>query len=179
MSPLVVPVPDGRPVLIVADTHSQPHRALAGHLERLQPAAVLHAGDIGDPAVLDRLAGHGPVVAVRGNIDGHALPDDHIVDLDFGGSHLRLLLTHIALNGPRLLPEPARTARENGASLVVCGHSHVPFLGSDRGLAVFNPGSIGPKRFSLPILFGTLTLEDGAVRLRHWEAESGRAWAPR
>jgi hypothetical protein len=53
----------------VADTHSRPHPAAAGYLTRLRPAATLHAGDIGDLAVLDGLAATAPVHAVRGNID--------------------------------------------------------------------------------------------------------------
>ena len=42
--------------------------------------------------------------------------------------------------------------------MVVCGHSHVPFIGRDRDLTVFNPGSIGPRRFHLPIVFGTMNV---------------------
>jgi hypothetical protein len=72
----------------------------------------------------------------------------------------------------------ARRARAAGASLVVCGHSHVPFIGVDKGLTVFNPGSIGPRRFSLPIVLGTIDLAPGGVRLRHVDVETGRAWVP-
>ena len=62
---------------VVADTHSQPHPAMAARLAELAPNAILHAGDIGDLAVLDELATLAPVYAVRGNIDSDArdLPD--------------------------------------------------------------------------------------------------------
>ena len=62
---------------VVADTHSHPHAKTAERLLALAPDAILHAGDIGDLAVLDDLAAIAPVIAVRGNIDGrgNALPD--------------------------------------------------------------------------------------------------------
>src|SRR5215813_3281168 len=59
----------GLTLACVADTHSQPHAAIAERLAAIAPDAILHAGDIGDPAVVDRLAAAAPVFAVRGNID--------------------------------------------------------------------------------------------------------------
>ncbi|HEX3759569.1 MAG TPA: metallophosphoesterase family protein, partial [Kofleriaceae bacterium] len=58
------------------------------------------------------------------------------------------------------------------------GHSHVPFIGRDRDLTVFNPGSIGPRRFHLPIVFGTLVITPQAVRLAHVDCETGQRWMP-
>ena len=59
----------GLTLACVADTHSQPHAAIAERLAAIAPDAILHAGDIGDPAVVDQLAATAPVFAVRGNID--------------------------------------------------------------------------------------------------------------
>lgn len=161
---------------VVSDTHSHPHAKTAQRLAELAPAAILHGGDIGDLAVLDELAKVAPVYAVRGNIDTHArdLPD--VLTLDVGA--LRILLTHIAVYGPKLRSEVARMAKAERATLVVCGHSHVPFIGIDKGVTVFNPGSIGPKRFSLPILLGTIDVTPSGVRLAHVDAETGTAWLP-
>lgn len=61
---------------------------------------------------------------------------------------------HIAVYGPEVRADAARLAVASEAQLIVCGHSHVSFIGRDRGLTVFNPGSIGPRRMHLPILFG-------------------------
>jgi hypothetical protein len=166
---------------VVADTHSAPHDDAAALLAARHPDAILHAGDIGDLAVLERLDAIAPVFAVRGNIDVHApeLPDELTLDVtNAGGVALRILLLHIGVNGPRLRAEVARRAQAEGASLVVCGHSHVPFIGRDRGVAVFNPGSIGPRRFRLPIVFGTIELSAAEVRLAHVDCETGRNWAP-
>ncbi len=165
---------------IVADTHSQPHPNTIGHLAARRPDAILHAGDIGDLEVLDALAGVAPVLAIRGNIDtrARALPDILVLDLVGNERGMRLLLLHIGVSGPRLRADVARLARSEGASMVVCGHSHVPFIGRDRDLTVFNPGSIGPRRFHLPIVFGTMDVTPAGVRLGHVDCETGEPWMP-
>ena len=165
---------------VVSDTHSQPHPATARHLTALRPDAILHGGDIGDLEVLTALAEVAPVFAVRGNIDVHApeLADVLTVDVVGAERSLRILLTHIAVYGPKLRADVARMARAEGANLVVCGHSHVPFIGRDRDLTVFNPGSVGPRRFQLPIVFGTLELRAGTLRLAHVDCETGQPWSP-
>jgi len=166
-------------IAVVADTHSQPHAASHRHLAALAPDAILHAGDIGDPAVIDGLAAISPVFVVRGNIDTRTtFPDVLTLDLVGGDRRLRIYLTHIAVTGPRLRSDVARLARAERAQLVVCGHSHVPFIGKDRDLTVFNPGSIGPRRFALPIVFGTIAITPTSVRLAHVDCETGQAWSP-
>jgi putative phosphoesterase len=165
---------------VVADTHSQPHPATATRLAELAPSAILHGGDIGNLAILDHLAKIAPVYAVRGNIDTRArdLPDVIVLDIA-AVSPLRILLTHIALFGTKLRAPVARMALAEGAALVVCGHSHVPFIGADRGLTVFNPGSIGPRRFTLPVVFGTIDITPSGIKLGHIDAATGQPWLPR
>ncbi len=193
---------------VVADTHSQPHPMTRQRLEALAPDAILHAGDIGELTVLDELAAIAPVHAVRGNIDTRArgLPDVLTIDViasdavlpsidqdDQGdgpgeaeAAHaaprpeplLRMLLLHIAVAGPRLRAEVARLALAERASLIVCGHSHVPFIGRERGLAMFNPGSVGPRRFHLPICLGSILISAGRARLAHIDCETGAPWSP-
>jgi putative phosphoesterase len=160
----------------VADTHSQPHGKTLERLAELKPAAILHGGDIGDLAVLEELAKIAPVYAVRGNIDTRAkdLPD--VLTIDIGA--LRILLTHIAVYGPKLRGEIAQMAKQAKAQLVVCGHSHVPFIGFDKGVTVFNPGSVGPRRFSLPICLGAIDISPTGVKLRHIDCETGQTWLP-
>jgi uncharacterized protein len=167
---------------IVADTHSQPHPKAAERIAALAPSAILHAGDIGDLQVLDDLATIAPLIAVRGNIDERAshVPDVMTVDIRAldGASAFKLLLLHIAVYGPRIRADAAQLAAASGARLIVCGHSHVPFVGRDRGLTVFNPGSIGPRRMHLPIVFGVLQIEAGKLSLRHIDCETGADWTP-
>lgn len=171
---------EAKRLAVVSDTHSQPHPYTAKWLTAFAPDAILHGGDIGDLGVLDDLATIAPVYAVRGNIDTTArdLPDTLNLEIADGDRVLRVLLTHIAVYGPKLRAEVAQAAKRAKAALVVCGHSHVPFIGVDRGLTVFNPGSIGPRRFSLPIVFGTIDLAPTGVKLAHVNAETGQAWSP-
>lgn len=162
-------------IACVADTHSTPHARTAELLRELAPDAIIHAGDIGDLAVLRDLEAIAPVHAVRGNIDTRVgLPD--VLVLSIG--ELRVLVMHIAVAGPRLRADAAKLAREERAQLVVCGHSHVPFVGLERGITVFNPGSVGPRRFTLPIVFGTIERTAKGLRLAHVDCETGRAWTP-
>jgi putative phosphoesterase len=167
-------------IAVVSDTHSQPHPNTAKWLTAYAPDAILHGGDIGDLEVLADLAQIAPVYAVRGNIDSTArdLPDTLNIEVADGNRVLRILLTHIAVYGPKLRAEVATAAKRAKAALVVCGHSHVPFIGSDRGLTVFNPGSIGPRRFALPIVFGKIELTPTGVKLAHVSAETGETWLP-
>jgi hypothetical protein len=161
---------------VISDTHSLPHPRTLEHLAKRAPDAILHGGDIGDLSVLEPFAAIAPLYAVRGNIDGKAndLADRQILDC----GRVRILLTHIAIYGTKLRAEVVRRAQQVGAALVVCGHSHVPFIGTDRGLAMFNPGSIGPKRFQLPIVFGTIEITPERVSLAHWSCETGLKWLP-
>ena len=167
----------------VADTHGRPHPEAHARIEALAPDHILHAGDVGDLSVLDGLAELAPLSAVRGNIDGRAeLPDALTLSIHEGhdgdAALLRILLLHIAVYGPKLRADVARLARAEGASLVVCGHSHVPFIGRDKGITVFNPGSIGPRRFRLPIVFGLVEISRERIDLRHIDCETGATWSP-
>jgi putative phosphoesterase len=166
-------------IVAVADTHGRPHPALGARIDDLAPAYIFHAGDVGDLTVLCSLEKHAPVTAVRGNIDGRDLPDfvtvavrhrEHVL--------LNILLTHVAVYGPRLRADVARIARAEDASLVVCGHSHVPFAAHDGGFTVFNPGSVGPRRFQLPIVLGLIEVTATGVSVRHIDCETGLPWSP-
>lgn len=171
----------GGRLVVVADTHSAPHPASPKLVAREEPAAILHAGDIGDFEVLRTFEKIAPTFAVRGNIDGRApgAPDVMRLDVTVGGSAvLRMLLLHIAVAGPRLRADALRLAKADDVGLVVCGHSHVPFAGRDRGVTVFNPGSIGPRRFTLPITFGVIDVKPTGITLRHMSCETGAEWSP-
>jgi hypothetical protein len=168
-------------VVVVADTHGRPHPKSGELIRAEKPDCVVHAGDIGDLAVLADLRKIAPVFAVRGNIDAPApgVPEALSLDvLDGDQVALRLLLVHIAVFGVKLRGDVATLARSEGASLVVCGHSHIPFIGRDKGLVIFNPGSIGPRRFALPIVFGVLDVQRGASRMHHVDCETGQIWSP-
>ncbi len=138
---------------LISDTHGllrpQAVAALSG------VSHILHAGDIGKPEVLSALAVIAPVTAVRGNNDfgGWALKLPLAVTAIFAGRtvHMR----HI----PRQLA-PAQV--QDNISVVVWGHTHKPLIESRGGVLYINPGSAGPRRFSLPISIGFLRLAENA-----------------
>ncbi len=166
---------------VVADTHARPDPRALAQLAELGPDVILHAGDIGARAVLDALATLAPeVVAVRGNIDGPevGVPETLVVRVERDGAEvLRILLLHIAVYGPRLNKAARELAAQEGVDLIVCGHSHVPFAKKEGALVVFNPGSIGPPRFPLPICFGWLEL-GARLSMRHIDCVTGATWLP-
>ena len=174
--------PDGAlRIVVVADTHGRPDPRSSDLIAAQKPDHILHAGDIGAREVLDALSVHAPVLAVRGNVDAQmpGVPDVVTIDVRDGDrSLLTLLLMHIAVYGPKLRADAARLARAAGASIVVCGHSHVPFLGRDKGIAVVNAGSIGPRRFQLPIVFAVIDVKRDGVAMHHVSCETGERWTP-
>jgi len=168
-------------MVVVADTHGSPHPDWEGRISAEKPDCIVHAGDIGDLRVLTGLEKIAPLHAIRGNIDAPVEEIPEALTLDLVASErilLRILLVHIGVFGAKLRGEVAALARREGAALVICGHSHVPFIGSDRGISIFNPGSIGPRRFQLPIVYGVLRLENGRVRMWHVDCETGKTWEP-
>jgi len=150
---------------VVSDTHGLVRREAVKALEGAE--VILHAGDVGENEVLKELQLLAPVFAVRGNVDGgwaRLLPERRLLEL--GGASV-LLLHDRALVGPDPFEDGRkRKARDGGDRVIVFGHSHQPLAESRGGVLWFNPGSCGPRRFSLPVSVGRLTIEDGRVRHR-------------
>ena len=120
---------------------------------------IVHAGDIGSPAVLDALATIAPLTAVRGNNDRGAwatrLRESELFEV--GGVWLYAIHDLAQLD-----IEPTAA----GVAVVVSGHSHRPVVERRDGVLFVNPGSAGPRRFSLPISVGELVIVDGAMAAR-------------
>lgn len=115
---------------------------------------IIHAGDVGEPEILDQLKALAPLTAIRGNIDRSAwarsLPETEAIEL--GGISIYLLHDLAQLD---LKPEAA------GFQVVISGHSHVPKEELRNGVLYFNPGSAGPRRFKLPVTVGRLMIHPG------------------
>ena len=180
---LALPAGGALRLVVVADTHGKPDPRSPALIAAQRPDHILHAGDIGGGGsdVIDSLAAIAPVTAVRGNIDARTpgIPDAVTVTVDDTGRNLvTLLLVHIALHGTKLRADVARLARVEGAAIVACGHSHVPFLGRDGDVVVVNAGSIGPRRFHLPIVFAVLDVRREGIEAHHVSCETGLRWVP-
>jgi len=150
---------------VISDTHGllRPEA-----LEALQGSdLIIHAGDVGAPGILEALARVAPVVAVRGNVDTQPwagiLPAVEVVEA--GGRHLYVLhqIEHLDLD-----PVAA------GFAAVIYGHSHTPSADLRHGVLYLNPGSAGPRRFSLPITLVRLRLTDDSLEPEFVSLESPR-----
>jgi uncharacterized protein len=139
---------------VISDTHGL---LRPGALAALQGCDyIIHAGDIGDPQILDKLAAIAPLTAVLGNIDHGAwankIPTTNVLEV----GEISIYLLH-NLQELDLKPEAAKFAA------VVYGHSHVPKQEWKNGVLYFNPGSAGPRRFRLPVSVGRLRIKDGRI----------------
>jgi putative phosphoesterase len=139
---------------VISDTHgllrSEALAALRGS------DYIIHAGDIGDSAILRELGKIAPVTAIRGNVDREGwakkIPATNV--LEVAGISIYVLHNLAELD---LKPEAA------GFAVVAYGHSHVAKQETRNGVLYFNPGSAGPRRFRLPVTIGRLKVKDGKV----------------
>lgn len=143
---------------LIADTHNRLRPEALSFLEGCDH--ILHGGDVGDESILTRLAELAPVTTVRGNNDradwAGRLPET--VRCRFEG--VELLMIH-DLKDLKQSPLPAQ--------VVVAGHSHKPVLRKEGSLLYVNPGSAGPRRFTLPIAIGELLVNADSVTARVFE----------
>jgi putative phosphoesterase len=140
---------------VISDTH---HLLRPEAVEVLRGVDhILHAGDVGDPAILDALRRIAPVTAIRGNIDERGpclhLPETEVITLE--GHTFYMLHDRHALD-----LDPAAA----GFSAVISGHSHQPLIEWRHGVLYMNPGSAGPRRFKLPISLGLVNIRAGALQ---------------
>ena len=147
---------------VISDTHGL---LRAEALEALQASdVIIHGGDIGKGDIIETLSDIAPVSAVHGNIDKgetRALyPHDAVVEID--GCYIYVL--HI-IDELKIDPVAA------GFQVVVYGHSHKPAIERKEGVLYVNPGSAGPRRFSLPVSVAMLTLDNGKIEAQIVELE--------
>ncbi|WML33811.1 metallophosphoesterase family protein [Clostridium sp. OS1-26] len=139
---------------VISDTHGLLRHEALEILKGVD--MIIHAGDVGDPAMLQKLKEIAPVVAVRGNCDkgewAYKLKKTEVIRL---GEALIYVIHNI--NDIDIDLEAA------GFNIVISGHSHKPLSMKDNGILFLNPGSIGPRRFNLPISMGILNINKEKV----------------
>lgn len=120
---------------------------------------IIHGGDIGHPGILEELAMLAPVTAVRGNNDvgswADTLRETELLKID---GVVVYVIHDLAEFGIEPLASQVR--------VVVSGHSHKPSIEEREGILFVNPGSAGPRRFTLPIAVGELTVVGSSVTPR-------------
>jgi uncharacterized protein len=134
---------------LISDTHGLLRPEALSALQGSD--AIVHAGDVGERTILDQLKAIAPTYTVRGNVDTErwcrSLPRTEVVQLRDISIYVLHNLRELDLN-----PKAA------GFQIVASGHTHRPDAHWDDGVLYLNPGSAGPRRFSLPICLARLDL---------------------
>ena len=150
---------------VISDTHGLLRPEAVEALKGSQ--LIIHAGDVGAPEILEALGRIAPVLAVRGNVDtapwATTLPVTEVVET--AGRHLYVLhqIEHLDLD-----PGAA------GFAAVIFGHSHKPSAEVRGGVLYLNPGSAGPRRFTLPITLVRLRVSDSGLEPEFVSIETPR-----
>lgn len=141
---------------VIADTHSLFDPVIARHFRGVDH--IIHAGDIGRRSVIEQLEMIAPVTAVSGNVDEYEMsgfPAEAIIQLN----GFRIAIRHVVFEAGKLTKEGRTFLDRTRPDICIFGHTHQPkneWLGDT---LLFNPGSAGPKRFTLPRMVGTITIE--------------------
>lgn len=134
---------------IISDTHNLLRSEAVNALKGSE--IIIHAGDIGSSEIINRLQKIAPVYAIRGNIDGllweNSLPTTDLIETS--GK-----LLYVLHNIHEIDIDPV----EAGFDAVITGHSHKPKIENKNGVFYINPGSAGPRRFSLPVTIARLRI---------------------
>jgi putative phosphoesterase len=142
---------------VISDTHGLLRPQATAFLRGCDH--ILHGGDIGDAQILEQLAALAPVTAVRGNNDSQAwaavLPETRLLQL----AGARFYVIH-DLGELRIDPSAA------AVQIIVSGHSHQPSLRERAGVIYLNPGSAGPRRFSLPVSVAEIRIDGAGITPR-------------
>lgn len=139
---------------IISDTHGLLRPEALAALQGSD--VILHAGDIGPQQIIDDLTTIAPVTAVHGNVDKGDMrlryPHDQVLQVEAVELYMLHILDDLSL-------DPAAA----GFQVVVYGHSHKPDMEHRDGVLYLNPGSAGPRRFSLPVTVALMTVDGHSV----------------
>jgi len=139
---------------VISDTHGLVRKSVLKSFKSVD--LIVHAGDVGEPKVLDTLQTVAKVHPVRGNVDGgkwtNNLPLTEVVEV----GQVYLYVLH-DLGSLELDPAAA------GFNAVISGHSHIPMIEKRDDILYLNPGSAGPKRFDYPISIAFLYIKGTSI----------------
>ena len=142
---------------VISDTHGL---LRSGAIDAFQGVdLIIHAGDIGDPKIIDKLGAVAPVVAVRGNMDsgGWVFDLNRTETVEKNG-----MLFYVLHDISKLDLDPA----VSGIKAVISGHTHAPSIGRHKGVLYLNPGCAGPLRSKLPPSVAVIKVEGTSLAAR-------------
>jgi putative phosphoesterase len=142
---------------IISDTHGHLPDSVAGAFEGVD--LIIHAGDIGEPKIIEALEKIAPTIAVRGNMDfgpwAHQLATEKTIEIN----QTRIVVLHDVF---RLKLKPGKAAPR----VVISGHTHRPLQEENRGVLYINPGSAGYPKFGRPATVARLHINAQSPRAR-------------
>ncbi|HUQ31931.1 MAG TPA: metallophosphoesterase family protein [Pyrinomonadaceae bacterium] len=147
---------------VISDTHSKLDEQVLELFTGVKH--IIHAGDIGDEELIWQLEELAPVIAVRGNIDADTMcyPNERLAIIQ----ERTFFIRHQFATVEKMSAAQQRLIEQRMPDVVVFGHSHQSYIGNWRGTLLFNPGSAGPKRFSLPRSVGMIELYEDRIAPR-------------
>lgn len=154
---------------VLADTHGLFDPTITKLFRRVDH--IIHAGDIGKGSVIEQLKAIAPVTAVSGNVDGYdesGLAREGIITLN----GFRIAIRHVVFEGGKLTREGREFLDRISPDICIFGHTHQPRNEWFGDTLLFNPGSAGPKRFTLPRTVGTITI-GARLSTKHVRLDSG------
>lgn len=148
---------------VLADTHGLFDPAIPKYFRNV--SHIIHAGDIGKRSVIEHLEAIAPVTVVSGNVDGYeqsGFPPEAVISV----AGRQIAVRHILYEGGKLTKDGRAFLARMRPDICIFGHTHQPkneWLGET---LLFNPGSAGPKRFTLPRMVGIITM-GASLSARH------------
>jgi len=135
---------------LISDTHGKLDPRAVDIFRREAVAHIIHAGDVGKPAVLWELETVAPVTAVLGNTD-------HDPALGLG------ITAQVEIAGVRIavVHEPVHAGQLPPADVIVVGHTHRPDVHWLGRTLVVNPGSAFRPRSDAGRTLGVLEIGGG------------------
>ena len=143
-------------ICVISDTHGLLRSSAIDALHGVD--LIIHAGDVGDPKIIDELGAVAPVVAVRGNMDGGwALNLNRTETVEKNG-----MLIYLLHDVGRLDLDPA----VSGIKVVISGHTHAPSISRHKEVLYLNPGCAGPSRSKSPPSVAVIKVEGTSLEAR-------------
>lgn len=140
---------------VISDTHNLLRPEAVQALKNSD--LIIHAGDIGEQSIVDKLEKIAPVIAVRGNVDRAKWCESLPEKLKIKVGEVEIYIIHN-------LKELETKDLTDQVKIIISGHSHKPLHETKRGVTYLNPGSAGRRRFKLPISLAKITIEEEEIR---------------
>lgn len=140
---------------VISDTHGLLRKEAEKQLKLSN--VIIHAGDIGNVEIINRLQKIAPVYFIKGNIDKEDWAAEFPEILELKIADKNILVIH-------------NLKDSKGSSkcydIIISGHSHQPLIKQENGIFYLNPGSAGKRRFSLPVSVAEILIAEGKISAR-------------